>query len=116
MPSIPKPTRLSGLDPIQQAKLREPADNEIAARGLEQTGPFKVSRLTALGIVLVSIVYFTDIFLKASHKCFWFDELFAVYLCRLPTFTSTWSAVIHGADFNPPLYYLLTRGAERLFG
>jgi hypothetical protein len=116
MPSIPKPTRLSGLDPLQQSKLRESSDNEIATRGLEQAGPFKVSRLTALGILLVSIVYFSDIFLKASHKCFWFDELFAVYLCRLPTFTSTWSAVMHGADFNPPLFYLLTRGAERLFG
>jgi len=78
--------------------------------------PFNLNWLTASGIVLVSIVYFADIFLKASHKCFWFDELFSVYLCRLPSFTSTWSAVMHGADFNPPLFYLLTRGAERLFG
>jgi Dolichyl-phosphate-mannose-protein mannosyltransferase len=117
MPIIPEPTRLSGLDPIQQAKLSESADNKIAtARGLEQAGPFNVGWRTALGIVLVSSVYFTDIFLKASHKCFWFDELFSVYLCRLPTFTGTWSAVMHGADFNPPLFYLLTRGAERLFG
>src|ERR1035438_5979616 len=68
------------------------------------------------GIGLVSVIYFTDISLKASQKCFWFDELFAVYLCRLPSFMSTWSAVIHGADFNPPLFYLLTRGAQRLFG
>ena len=74
------------------------------------------SWVTIAGIILVSVVYFTDIFLKASHKCFWFDELFAVYLCRLPSFTSTWSAVMHGADFNPPLFYLLTRGSQRLFG
>jgi hypothetical protein len=74
------------------------------------------SWVTIAGIFLVSVVYFTDIFLKASHKCFWFDELFAVYLCRLPSFTSTWSAVMHGADFNPPLFYLLTRGSQRLFG
>jgi hypothetical protein len=75
-----------------------------------------LSWLAALGIAMVSLVYFSDIFLKASHKCFWFDELFSVYLCRLPSFTSTWSAVMHGADFNAPLFYLLTRGAERLFG
>jgi hypothetical protein len=81
-----------------------------------RSSPFKLNWLTALGIVLVSIVYFTDIFLKASHKCFWFDELFTVYLCRLPSFSSTWSAVMHGADFNAPLFYLLTRGAQRLFG
>jgi hypothetical protein len=74
------------------------------------------SWVTFVGIFLVSVIYFTDIFLKASHKCFWFDELFTVYLCRLPSFTSTWSAVLHGVDFNPPLFYLLTRGAQRVFG
>ncbi len=65
---------------------------------------------------VASFIYFADIFVRASRKCFWFDELFAVYLCRLPNFRSTWAAVTHGADFNPPLFYLLTRGAQRLFG
>jgi hypothetical protein len=65
---------------------------------------------------IVSLVYFAGAFLKASRKCFWFDELFSVYLCRLPTFNATWTAVTHGADFNPPLFYLLTRGSQRLFG
>lgn len=68
------------------------------------------------GIGVVSAVYFADLFLKASRKCFWFDELFTVYLCRLPSFKNTWMAVAHGADFNPPLFYLLTRGAQRIFG
>jgi Dolichyl-phosphate-mannose-protein mannosyltransferase len=77
---------------------------------------FKLDSSTVLGIFLVSAVYFADIFLKASRKLFWFDELFAVHLCRLPTFRETWSAVTHGADFNPPLFYLLTRLAQHLFG
>src|SRR6185437_1032614 len=64
----------------------------------------------------VSLVYFADIFLRAGQKYFWFDELYTAYLCRLPNFQSTWTAVIHGVDFNPPLFYLVTRGAERLFG
>jgi hypothetical protein len=71
---------------------------------------------TALGIAVVSLVYFCYVFLRASQKPFSFDELFTVYLCRLPDFKSTWTAVAHGADFNPPLFYLLTRGAQRLFG
>jgi hypothetical protein len=71
---------------------------------------------TILGVALVSAVYFADIFLKASRKCFWFDELFTTYLCRLPDFKTTWTAVSHGADFNPPMLYLLTRGAHWLFG
>ena len=68
------------------------------------------------GIGVVSTVYFADLFLKASQKCFWYDELFTVYLCRLPSFKNTWMAVADGADFNPPLFYLLTRGAQRIFG
>ncbi len=76
----------------------------------------KIGWNTIAGISLVSAAYFADLFLKASQKCFWFDELFTVYLCRLPSFTSTWTAVTHGADFNPPLLYLFTRWAQWLFG
>ncbi len=76
----------------------------------------KVSWRIAAGIVVVSLIYFVDICFRASQKLFWLDELFTDYLCRLPTFHSTWTAVLHGADFNPPLFYLLTRGAQHLFG
>ncbi len=74
------------------------------------------TRFTIVNIAVVSAIYFADICLKASQKCFWFDELVAVYLCRLSTFKDTWTAVTHGADFNPPLFYLLIRFAQRLFG
>jgi hypothetical protein len=76
----------------------------------------KLNSSTILGVALVSAVYFADIFLKASHKCFWFDELFTNYLCRLPDFNTTWTAVSHGADFNPPLLYLLTRSTQWFVG
>jgi hypothetical protein len=87
-----------------------------AAEDDTQFSFFKSSWKTFAGIGVISAVYFADLVLKASRKCFWFDELFTVYLCRLPDFKSTWAAVTHGADFNPPLFYLLTRGAQRLFG
>jgi Dolichyl-phosphate-mannose-protein mannosyltransferase len=77
---------------------------------------YKLSKTAIIGIAVVSTVYFADIVLKASRKCFWFDELFTVYLCRLPTFSNTWTAIAHGSDFNPPLFYLLERGSQRLFG
>lgn len=77
---------------------------------------YKLDRATVVGICIASAVYFADILLRASQKKFWFDELFTVYLCRLPDFKTTWAAVVHGADFNPPLLYLLTRGAEHVFG
>ena len=73
-------------------------------------------RQTAVIFLLVSALYFIDTCLRASLKTFWFDELFTVYLCRLPTFHATWVAVMRGSDFNPPLFYLLTRWSESLFG
>jgi hypothetical protein len=81
-----------------------------------QFNSYKLSWGVIAGIALFSVLYFADIFLKASQKCFWFDELFTVYLCRLPDFKSTWTAVAHGADFNPPLFYLMERGSQTLFG
>ena len=81
-----------------------------------QSSSLKLNWEIFAGIGMVSAVYFADIFLKASRKCFWFDELFTTYLCRLPDFKSTWTAVTHGADFNPPMLYLLTRSAHWLFG
>jgi hypothetical protein len=67
-------------------------------------------------LAVFSIVYFGLTFYRASRKLFWFDELFTVYLCRLPDFKSVWHAVLNGADFNPPLLYLVTQFSERIFG
>ena len=69
-----------------------------------------------IGLAIVSIAYFVDILIRSSQKLYWADELFTVYLCRLPDFKSTWNAVMHGADFNPPLFYLLTRLSRTVFG
>jgi hypothetical protein len=91
------------------------ADSQTAEASRVRTSRAR-TWMPALWFALVSCLYFADIVLRASRKCFWADELFTVYLCRLPSFRSTWAAVSHGADFNPPLFYLLTRGVQRLFG
>ena len=74
-----------------------------------QFNSYKLSWGAIAGIALFSALYFADMFPKASRKCFWFDELFTTYLCRLPSFKAAWTAVTRGADFNPPVLYLLTR-------
>ena len=83
-------------------------------------GPSASSRLfdlrTVCGVIALSLVYFADVMWRSSRKPFWFDELFTVYLCRLPSMKSTWIAVRHGADFNPPLFYVFTRISEKIFG
>jgi len=74
-------------------------------------------RLSVLVLLaLFTIYYFGDILLRASEKYFWYDELVTVYLCRLPTLGDIHQAVIHATDFNPPLFYVVTRISQSLFG
>jgi hypothetical protein len=63
-----------------------------------------------------SLLYFADICLRASEKYFWFDELITVYVCRLPSLRAVYQATLLGVDYNPPLFHILTRLAEALFG
>ncbi len=76
----------------------------------------KSGATTVAGFLFLSTLYFADVLLRASLKAFWFDELFTVYLCRLPSFHATWTAVLNGSDFNPPLFYVLSRASQGLFG
>lgn len=71
---------------------------------------------TIFVFLVISVAYFADMLMRASGKPFWFDELFTVYLCRLPTLGDTFTAVKHGADFNPPLFYMLSRAAQAIVG
>ncbi len=73
-------------------------------------------RFIGIAFVAISILYFADTLLRASLKTFWFDEIITVFLCRLPSFGATWSAVLHGIDFNPPLFYLATRWGQAFSG
>jgi hypothetical protein len=90
------------------------------ASGIAHTESSQTSssrNVVAIGVLLVSALYFADTLLRASLKTFWFDELVTVYLCKLPSFGATWAAVLHGgADLNPPLFYLLTRWSQHFFG
>ncbi len=75
-----------------------------------------LNRYRYLVLVLFSSVYFVITCYRASRKLFWSDELYTVYISRLPDLASVWSAVTHGVDFNPPLSYVLTRFAQAVFG
>ena len=67
-------------------------------------------------LVIFSILYFIDVYFRASEKFFWYDELFTLYFARLPDLHSLWRALNSGIDFNPPLFYLLTKISDALFG
>lgn len=90
------------------------SETAIAAKR-RRAGSILDNGLPLLLVGIFSFIYFFEVFVRASEKLFWYDELLTVYFSRL-NFYSLWSALNSGVDFNPPLFYLLTRGVERVFG
>src|SRR4051812_15622134 len=67
-------------------------------------------------LAVFSLLYFPDIILRSSGKSFWFDEIYTVNVCRLPSFVDIQQAILHGADYNPSLFYVMTRFTGGPFG
>ena len=65
---------------------------------------------------LLAAFYFATSLYIAAHRVFWFDELFTIYIARLPTLGTIWTALGHGVDALPPTYYWLVRAFDSLFG
>jgi hypothetical protein len=75
-----------------------------------------VNRYRYVLLALLSIGYFYDAYVRASRKLFWFDEIFTLYISRLPDLRSLWHVLMAGFEFNPPLLYILTGFSNRLLG
>ncbi len=65
--------------------------------------------------VLAAFYFATSIYI-ASHRVFWFDELFTIHIARLPDIKSIWTALGNGVDSLPPTYYMVVRLFGNLFG
>ena len=65
--------------------------------------------------ILAAFYFVTSIYI-ASHRVFWFDELFTIHIARLPEIKAIWTALSHGADSLPPTYYIVIRLFGDLFG
>ncbi|HEY5173996.1 MAG TPA: glycosyltransferase family 39 protein [Terriglobales bacterium] len=65
--------------------------------------------------ILAAFYFATSIYI-ASHRVFWFDELFTMHIARLPDIKAIWTALGHGADSLPPTYYMVVRLFGDLFG
>ena len=69
-----------------------------------------------IAAAILAAFYFTTSIYIASHRVFWFDELFTVHIARLPDIKAIWMALGHGADSLPPTYYMVVRLFGDLFG
>ncbi len=78
--------------------------------------PKASDKWSLLAAALLTAFYFATSIHIASHRLFWFDELFTVRIAQLPTWTSIWTALSHAADSLPPFYYMLVRVFGTMFG
>ena len=67
-------------------------------------------------LLLLAAVYFAGFGLVASKGVITNDELFTLYIARLPHFRDVWAALATGAEQTPPLFYALSRADIHLFG
>ena len=65
-----------------------------------------------LGLAMITWLSVTD----SAARPFWFDEIFTVHLAGLPTVGDILQALSKGVDAQPPLFHLITRLVQRLFG
>src|SRR5208282_5547330 len=69
-----------------------------------------------LAATVLAAFYLATSLYVSSHRLLWFDEIFTVHMARLPDWATILTALSHGADSLPPLYYLVVRMFGNLFG
>jgi 4-amino-4-deoxy-L-arabinose transferase-like glycosyltransferase len=71
---------------------------------------------TRLLLLLFAVIYFLGFCLIASKGAISNDELFTLYIARLPHFRDIWAALSTGAEQTPPFFYAVSRADIKLFG
>lgn len=67
-------------------------------------------------LITLSALYFWTTAIRAERKLYWLDEICTVQISNLANLPQIWTALTHGADFNPPLIYVLTGFSHHAFG
>ena len=73
-------------------------------------------RFASALLVTVLIWEFSILFLQASNRLFWYDELLTFHISNLHPFSLLWRALQAGVDGMPPGYYVLVQLARLLPG
>ncbi|MES2443023.1 MAG: hypothetical protein V4574_09345 [Pseudomonadota bacterium] len=70
-------------------------------------GVVTLDRAAVAAFALLSALYWVQAATLAANAPFWMDEILTLWTARLPDVAAIWSALLHGAEFTPPLYDLL---------
>ena len=85
-------------------------------RGLLDELADRLEARRAWSLAGLSILYLSVTGLVASYRPLWNDELYTLYIARLPGLSDVWAALSTGAEQTPPFFYVLTRASLALFG
>ncbi len=86
--------------------LGQPASEQLPAIAPRE---WLVCAAISLSLLAASVII-------SAKKPLWFDEILSLTLASDPSVSHMLSALAHGADGMPPLYYLVAQGWRRLFG
>ena len=75
-----------------------------------------VDRSRVLPMAALSLLYVAVTVVFAQRKLMWNDELYTLYMARLPAMTDIWAALMSRGEQTPPLFYWTTRVSFDLFG
>ncbi len=75
-----------------------------------------VERWSVAAAVLLAAFYLVSSLYIAAHRLFWYDEILTVHVARLPRWTTVWQATAHAVDGMSPVYDMVVRASEKLFG
>ncbi len=76
----------------------------------------RLGRRPGLLLLLFAAIYFVGFCLIAWKNVISNDELFTLYIARLPHFRDIWGALATGAEQTPPFFYAISRADIHAFG
>ncbi len=76
----------------------------------------RIARSQRFLLVLFFFIYTAGFGLIGAKKILWNDELFTLYISRLPHFDDIWAALKTGAEQTPPLSFAITRASVCMLG
>ncbi len=97
-----------------QISAKESKPRATAAKAERPAGTTALWTFLVAG--LLAVFYFVTSIQIAAHRVFWFDELFTLYIARLPHVSTIWAALGNGVDALPPAYYMVVRLFDSFFG
>ncbi|MCU1238341.1 MAG: hypothetical protein JWP63_6308 [Candidatus Solibacter sp.] len=76
-----------------------------------------IDRWSFAGAILLSGFFLATSIYIASHRLFWYDEVFTTFTARMRDWRTIWAALVHeNADPTPFGFFAFVRTSDQLFG